>query len=45
MDKNSEMGPLITKEHLAKVKGYVDIGVKEGAELVVDGRNLKITRV
>tara|TARA_B110001452_G_scaffold99392_1_gene82406 strand:+ start:179 stop:1672 length:1494 start_codon:yes stop_codon:yes gene_type:complete len=42
MDKNSEMGPLITKEHLEKVKGYVDIGIKEGAKLVVDGRNLKL---
>ena len=28
MDKDSEMGPLVTKEHLDKVKGYVDIGVK-----------------
>ena len=36
------MGPLVTKEHLEKVKGYVDIGVKEGAKLVVDGRNLKL---
>ena len=34
----SEMGPLITKEHLEKVKGYVDSGVKDGASLVVDGR-------
>ena len=42
MDKNSEMGPLVTKEHLEKVKSYVDIGVQEGAELVVDGRNLKL---
>ena len=42
MDKNSEMGPLITKEHLDKVRGYVDIGVQEGAQLVVDGRNLKL---
>ena len=42
MDKNSEMGPLVTKEHLEKVKGYVNIGVQEGAELVVDGRNLKL---
>ena len=40
MDKNSEMGPLITKEHLEKVRGYV--GVQEGAQLVVDGRNLKL---
>ena len=42
MDEKSEMGPLVTKEHLEKVKGYVDIGVKEGAKLVVDGRNLKL---
>ena len=42
MDKQSEMGPLVTKEHLEKVKGYVDIGVKEGAKLVVDGRNFKM---
>ena len=42
MDKDSEMGPLVTKEHLEKVKSYVDIGVKEGAKLVVDGRNFKI---
>lgn len=38
MDDASEMGPLITAEHLAKVKSYVDLGVEEGADLVVDGR-------
>tara|TARA_E500000331_G_C16977383_1_gene591988 strand:- start:85 stop:735 length:651 start_codon:yes stop_codon:yes gene_type:complete len=42
MDKNSEMGPLITKEHLEKVKSYVNIGEKEGAKLIVDGRDLKL---
>ena len=42
MDKTSEMGPLVTKEHLEKVKGYVDLGVKEGAKLVVDGRDIKL---
>ena len=42
MDKQSEMGPLVTQEHLAKVKSYVDIGVKEGAKLIVDGRNFKL---
>jgi malonate-semialdehyde dehydrogenase (acetylating)/methylmalonate-semialdehyde dehydrogenase len=42
MDKISEMGPLVTKEHLEKVKGYVDLGIKEGAKLIVDGRNLKL---
>ena len=42
LDKKSEMGPLVTKQHLEKVKGYVDIGIKEGAKLVVDGRDLKL---
>ncbi len=42
MDKSSEMGPLVTKEHLEKVKGYVDLGVKEGAKLIVDGRDIKL---
>jgi malonate-semialdehyde dehydrogenase (acetylating) / methylmalonate-semialdehyde dehydrogenase len=41
MDKAAEMGPLVTKAHLAKVRGYVDLGVAEGASLVVDGRPLK----
>ena len=42
LDKNSEMGPLVTRQHLEKVKSYVDLGVKEGAQLVVDGRNIKL---
>jgi malonate-semialdehyde dehydrogenase (acetylating) / methylmalonate-semialdehyde dehydrogenase len=33
-----EMGPLVTGEHYAKVRSYVDLGVEEGAQLVVDGR-------
>lgn len=37
-----DMGPLVTKPHFDKVKGYVDQGVKEGATLVVDGRGLKV---
>ncbi len=41
-DPDSEMGPLVTKTHLDKVKSYVDLGVKEGAKLLVDGRNLKL---
>jgi malonate-semialdehyde dehydrogenase (acetylating) / methylmalonate-semialdehyde dehydrogenase len=42
LDKTSEMGPLVTKEHLEKVKSYIDIGIKEGAKLIVDGRNIKL---
>jgi malonate-semialdehyde dehydrogenase (acetylating)/methylmalonate-semialdehyde dehydrogenase len=36
------MGPLVTAAHRDKVKGYIDTGVKEGAELVVDGRSLRL---
>ena len=42
VDPEAEMGPLVTREHLAKVSGYVDIGVNEGASLIVDGRGLKL---
>jgi malonate-semialdehyde dehydrogenase (acetylating)/methylmalonate-semialdehyde dehydrogenase len=41
-DPDSEMGPLVTSEHLAKVRGYVDLGLQEGATLAVDGRSLKL---
>jgi len=37
-----EMGPLITKEHLERVTGYIDIGATEGATLVVDGRDIAV---
>jgi malonate-semialdehyde dehydrogenase (acetylating) / methylmalonate-semialdehyde dehydrogenase len=37
-----DFGPLVTKEAHARVRGYVDAGVKEGAELVVDGRNFSM---
>ena len=41
-DNGNDMGPLVTKAHFDKVKGYVDQGVKEGAKLLVDGRGLKV---
>jgi malonate-semialdehyde dehydrogenase (acetylating)/methylmalonate-semialdehyde dehydrogenase len=41
-DPQSDYGPLVTKAHLEKVKNYVDIGVNEGAKLVVDGRGFKL---
>jgi malonate-semialdehyde dehydrogenase (acetylating) / methylmalonate-semialdehyde dehydrogenase len=37
-DAGVEMGPLVTGEHLARVRGFVDLAAEEGAELVVDGR-------
>ena len=38
----AEMGPLVTKEHHARVAGYVEKGKAEGARLVVDGRALRV---
>ncbi|MEQ8295206.1 MAG: CoA-acylating methylmalonate-semialdehyde dehydrogenase [Nitratireductor sp.] len=37
-DASADFGPLVTKQALERVKGYVDLGIKEGAKLVVDGR-------
>jgi len=41
-DPGVDMGPLVTKEHRDRVKGYVDLGVAEGARLVVDGRGVVV---
>ncbi|MET7994435.1 CoA-acylating methylmalonate-semialdehyde dehydrogenase [Amycolatopsis sp. NPDC005232] len=41
-EPESEMGPLVTKAHHERVTSYVDAGVAEGAELVVDGRGIEI---
>lgn len=40
--QENDMGAVISAEHCAKIKGYIDSGVAEGAELIVDGRNLKV---
>src|SRR5262249_62154586 len=37
-----EMGPLVTREHLERVRSYLDVGVAEGATLVVDGRGIRL---
>jgi malonate-semialdehyde dehydrogenase (acetylating)/methylmalonate-semialdehyde dehydrogenase len=37
-DGASEMGPLVTAAHRDRVRGFIDQGVREGAQLVVDGR-------
>ncbi|WP_445681783.1 CoA-acylating methylmalonate-semialdehyde dehydrogenase [Radicibacter daui] len=41
-DPEAEMGPLVTRQHFDKVRGYIDAGVAEGAKLVVDGRDFKM---
>ncbi|WP_020660924.1 CoA-acylating methylmalonate-semialdehyde dehydrogenase [Amycolatopsis benzoatilytica] len=40
-DPESEMGPLVTRAHHERVESYVDAGVAEGAELVMDGRGVE----
>lgn len=40
--ESSEMGPLITREHLEKVRSYLDVGSSEGARLVLDGRETRV---
>ena len=42
MDPSADFGPLVTKQALERVRGYVDLGVKEGARLLVDGRGFKM---
>ena len=39
---DADFGPVVTKAHLEKVKGYVELGLKEGAKLAVDGRGFKM---
>ena len=41
-DTQADYGPMVTKAHLDKVKSYVDLGIKEGAKLKVDGRNFRL---
>jgi malonate-semialdehyde dehydrogenase (acetylating)/methylmalonate-semialdehyde dehydrogenase len=39
---DSDMGPLVTAEHKAKVEGFIDQGVAQGAQLIVDGRHFNV---
>ncbi|MHB1851180.1 MAG: aldehyde dehydrogenase family protein, partial [Acidimicrobiales bacterium] len=39
LDETSEMGPLVTKEHREKVASYMDSAAKQGAKVLVDGRD------
>ncbi|SIS36847.1 CoA-acylating methylmalonate-semialdehyde dehydrogenase [Insolitispirillum peregrinum] len=41
-DADAEMGPLVTRQHMDKVAGYINAGVAEGASLVVDGRGFSL---
>jgi len=40
--EGAEMGPVVTPDARDRIRGYIDRGVEEGAELVVDGRDIKV---
>jgi malonate-semialdehyde dehydrogenase (acetylating) / methylmalonate-semialdehyde dehydrogenase len=44
MKEGAELGPLVTKTHLERVTGYVQLGKEEGADLVVDGRDTALPK-
>ncbi len=41
-DPAAQYGPVVSAQHRDKIAGYIDMGVKEGAELVVDGRDFRL---
>ena len=42
LELDAEMGPIVTRQALDRIEGYIEVGVNEGAKLVVDGRGLKV---
>jgi malonate-semialdehyde dehydrogenase (acetylating)/methylmalonate-semialdehyde dehydrogenase len=42
MEVDAEMGPIVTRQALERIEGYIETGLQEGAKLVVDGRGLKV---
>jgi len=42
MDPEAEMGPIVTRDARDRIERFIALGVKEGAELVVDGRGLTV---
>jgi malonate-semialdehyde dehydrogenase (acetylating)/methylmalonate-semialdehyde dehydrogenase len=42
LDEGTTMGPVISKKHKEKVLGYIASAVREGAELLLDGRSVKV---
>ena len=42
-DKDSDLGPLVTDAHRKSVVGWIEKGIKEGAKLVLDGRNVTVS--
>lgn len=41
-DKSSQMGPVVTKKHMDSILGWIDAGLKEGAQMALDGRGVQV---
>jgi malonate-semialdehyde dehydrogenase (acetylating)/methylmalonate-semialdehyde dehydrogenase len=41
MDESVQMGPVISEKSLDRILGYIDIGLEEGAKLLLDGRGVR----
>jgi malonate-semialdehyde dehydrogenase (acetylating)/methylmalonate-semialdehyde dehydrogenase len=42
LDEQTTMGPVVSAAHKERVLGYIEKGIEEGAELILDGREIKI---
>ncbi|MCA9523836.1 MAG: aldehyde dehydrogenase family protein, partial [Myxococcales bacterium] len=42
LDESAQMGPLISHKHKDKVLGFIETGIAEGGELLLDGRNIQV---
>ncbi len=42
LDASTQIGPMVSRKHMNKVVEYIDEGVREGAKLILDGRNVKV---
>jgi malonate-semialdehyde dehydrogenase (acetylating)/methylmalonate-semialdehyde dehydrogenase len=42
LDGDPDMGPVISSRHLERIRGYIDAGVRDGAELLLDGRDVAV---
>ncbi len=42
MDETVQMGPVISQRSLDRIRGYIESGINEGAEIILDGRELKV---
>jgi malonate-semialdehyde dehydrogenase (acetylating)/methylmalonate-semialdehyde dehydrogenase len=43
MEAGVEMGPVVTRQALERISSYIDVGVREGATLVTDGRGIRVS--